>query len=71
MRKLAQMQASFAAGELAPNLYARVDLEKFATGLRTCRNFVVNPTGGVSNRSQFAGAAEDVGDGLDKLGLGT
>jgi len=58
MRKLAQMQASFAAGELAPNLYARVDLEKFATGLRTCRNFVVNPTGGVSNRAGFVFVAE-------------
>ena len=58
MRKLAQMQASFAAGEIAPNLYARVDLEKFAVGLATCRNFVVNPTGGVSNRAGTTFVAE-------------
>lgn len=42
---------SFAAGELAPGLYARADLAKYATGLRRCRNFIVRRHGGVSNRA--------------------
>jgi len=41
---------SFAGGEVAPNIYARPDLVKYATGLRTCRNMVVMRSGGVQNR---------------------
>jgi len=43
-------QKSFAGGELAPALYARVDTTKYATGLRTCRNFFVMKHGGVATR---------------------
>lgn len=43
-------QRSFASGEIAPSLYARVDISKYATGLRTCRNFYVMRHGGVINR---------------------
>jgi len=45
------IQPSFTGGELAPSLHARVDLAKYAVGLKTCRNFVVQAHGGVSNRS--------------------
>lgn len=45
------IQRSFAGGEIAPSLHARADQSKYATGLRTCRNFVVHKHGGVSNRS--------------------
>lgn len=45
------MQPSFSAGEIAPAAYARVDLAKYYTALRTCRNFVVLPEGGVQNRA--------------------
>jgi hypothetical protein len=45
------MQPSFSAGEMAPATFARVDLARYYTGLRTCRNFVVLPEGGVQNRS--------------------
>lgn len=45
------IQASFTSGELAPSLYARVDFNKYFTGLKTARNFVVRQTGGVSNRA--------------------
>ena len=45
------IQPSFSAGEMAPATYARVDLNRYYTGLRTCRNFVVLPEGGVQNRS--------------------
>lgn len=45
------IQPSFSAGELAPATYARVDLSRYFTGLRTCRNFMVMPEGGVRNRA--------------------
>jgi len=43
-------QRSFSAGEISPSLYARVDLVKYATGLRTCRNNIILRYGGVANR---------------------
>lgn len=45
------IQPSFSSGELAPATYARVDLNRYFTGLKTCRNFMVMPEGGVRNRS--------------------
>lgn len=45
------IQRSFAAGELAPALAGRADVTKYATGLRTCRNFIVQRYGGVTNRA--------------------
>ena len=55
------IQPSFTGGELAPSLYSRVDLARYATGLRTCRNFVVQRHGGVANRpgTRFIGEAKD------------
>ncbi len=47
------MQPSFAGGELSPSLQGRVDLARYAISLKTCRNFVVMPYGGVSNRPGF------------------
>lgn len=44
------MQSSFTSGELAPSLYGRVDFNRYYTGLRTCRNFLIRQFGGVSNR---------------------
>jgi hypothetical protein len=43
-------QRSFCKGEITPALYARSDQVAYATGLRTCRNFLVKRTGGVDNR---------------------
>lgn len=43
-------QRSFAAGEIAPSLYARVDNSRYASALRTCRNFMVMRQGGANNR---------------------
>jgi hypothetical protein len=43
-------QRSFCKGEIAPALYARSDQVAYATGLRTCRNFIVRRTGAVDNR---------------------
>ncbi len=54
------IQPSFSAGELAPSTFARVDLARYYTGLRTCRNFMVMPEGGVRNRAgtQFIAQAK-------------
>lgn len=45
-----QIQTSFAAGELSPNLYARVDLAKYKVGAALLRNFFVDFRGGAANR---------------------
>lgn len=44
------IQPSFAAGELADALTARVDLSKYSVGAKTMRNFIAHPHGGASNR---------------------
>jgi hypothetical protein len=41
---------SFAGGEISPDMYGRVDLAKFQTGLALCRNAFVLPHGPVENR---------------------
>ncbi|RMD00066.1 hypothetical protein EAY64_05570 [Aquitalea palustris] len=41
---------SFAAGEITPEMYGRLDLTKEQTGLATCRNAIVLPHGPVANR---------------------
>lgn len=43
-------QSSFVGGEVAPPLHARVDLQAYSSWLKTCRNFIVRPQGGVRNR---------------------
>lgn len=45
------IQVSFAAGELSPSLFGRVDLEKYKEGCSTLRNWFVNYQGGVSTRA--------------------
>lgn len=55
------IQRSFASGEIAPALYARVDFFKYQTGLRTCRNFFIMRHGGAANRpgTKFIGEVSD------------
>ncbi len=45
---------SFAGGEIAPELFARIDLDKMQTGLAKCENFEVLPHGPVRNRAGFS-----------------
>lgn len=45
------IQPSFAAGELAPSLWSRVDLAKYHVGAALLRNFFVDYRGGVANRA--------------------
>jgi len=49
------IQPSFTGGELSPTLHARVDLSRYQSSLKTCRNLIVSSYGGVFNRpgSQF------------------
>ncbi|MDX8537067.1 hypothetical protein RFM23_05445 [Mesorhizobium abyssinicae] len=51
MSVLRALQPSFTAGVLSPSLWARVDLAKYATGLKKALNLFVHPHGGISNRA--------------------
>lgn len=44
---------SFAAGEIAPELYGRLDLSKYQTGLAKCLNFTTLPHGPATRRPGF------------------
>lgn len=43
-------QRAFASGELTPSLWARTDIAKYETGLRTARNGFILRQGGFTNR---------------------
>ncbi len=45
---------SFAGGEITPELYGRIDLTKFQTGLAKALNFWILPHGPAQNRPGFA-----------------
>ena len=50
MADLRDYQPAYTAGELSPALWARVDLSKYTSGLKTARNVFIHPHGGASNR---------------------
>lgn len=54
-------QRSFARGEVSPSLYARTDVQAYATALRTCRNMLVLRQGGAAYRpgTAFVAAVKD------------
>lgn len=54
-------QPAFTKGEISTSLYGRIDLAAYYLGLRTCRNFIVRPYGGVMNRpgSRFVSEVQD------------
>lgn len=47
------LSRSFAGGEVAPELFGRIDLGKFQTGLRLARNFLTRPHGPAARRPGF------------------
>lgn len=55
------IQPSFAAGELSPSMYARVDTAKYQVGAALIRNFFVDYRGGISNcpGTQYVGQCKD------------
>lgn len=63
------IQSSFSSGELSPSLYGRVDFNRYYTGLKTCRNFIVRQYGGVSNRpgTRFVGEPKNSGSKAVRL----
>lgn len=44
---------SFSAGEIAPEIYSRLDLDPVQTGLALCKNYEVLPHGPIKNRAGF------------------
>lgn len=47
------IQPTFAGGEFDPQAWGRIDIQKYATGLRECENFFVHKFGSISNRPGF------------------
>lgn len=60
------LQASFAAGEVSPEIWGRVDLQKYRTGCSTMRNMFVSYRGGSYSRPglKFVGQSKQAGTGL-------
>ena len=56
---------SFAGGEITPEMFGRVDLAKFQTGLQLCRNFIVLPAGPAARRPGLAFRAQAKSDVLN------
>jgi hypothetical protein len=54
MAQIRTLARSFAGGEISPEMFGRIDLSKFQTGLSLARNFEVLPHGPVRNRAGFA-----------------
>lgn len=44
------LQLEFTGGELTPSLWAKSNAPVYGKGLKTCKNFMVLPVGGVTNR---------------------
>lgn len=59
---------SFAGGEISPELYGRMDLDKYQTGLAKCENFIVLPHGPAQNRPGFS-FVNQAGDSTRKVRL--
>lgn len=59
---------SFGGGEVTPEFFGRVDDVRHATGLETCRNFIVKPHGPVENRAGF-GMVREVKDSTKRTRL--
>ena len=67
---LNMIQTSFAAGEIAPSLYARVDLAKYHIAAKLLRNFFVWVHDGASNRTgtMFVGRCKNSNHGFGNRG---
>lgn len=47
------VQRSFSAGEISPQLFGRVDVDRWRSALKKCLNYVPAPEGGISARQGF------------------
>tara|TARA_A100000172_G_scaffold75541_1_gene58400 strand:+ start:2003 stop:4753 length:2751 start_codon:yes stop_codon:yes gene_type:complete len=50
MSRVSTIKTNWTAGELAKDLYGRVDITKYANGAETLENFIVQPHGGITRR---------------------
>ena len=55
------VQRGFPGGEISPSLHARVDLARYQTGLKTCRNWIIRRDGAATTRpgSEFLSEVKD------------
>lgn len=44
---------AFNGGEVSPSMYARIDDQKYSTGLALCKNFLIEPQGPITMRPGF------------------
>lgn len=51
MAKANPVQTNFTSGEVSPDLYGRVDINKYFNGAKTLENIIVRPQGGAFRRS--------------------
>lgn len=51
MAQIRTLARSFAGGEISPEMFGRIDLSKFQTGLTLARNFEILPHGPARNRA--------------------
>ena len=58
MAKQDYLQSNFNGGEVSPLVYGRPDLDKYQTGLRTCKNFIPLLQGPVERRPGTAHIVE-------------
>lgn len=68
MGSIRNLQRSFSAGELSPEMFGRIDDAKYQSGLALCRNFITKPQGPAQNRPGFAFVRE-VKDSTKKVRL--
>lgn len=54
MPNVRYLHRSFAGGEMSPEMYGRIDDQKFQTGAGKIRNFICRPQGPLENRPGFA-----------------
>lgn len=57
------IQTNFTAGELSPDIFGRVDLNKYQSGAETIKNWLVHVHGGVSTRPGFRYLGTALGTG--------
>lgn len=60
MAKTRKIQLSFAGGEIDPQMYGRIDMQQYQSGLATCKNWIVDPRGSLTRRPGFQRVASSV-----------
>ena len=60
-------QRSFSAGEVSPKLYARTDLDRYQSALRTVRNAIVTKEGGIESRAGTTYIGATKGNGAARI----